>query len=167
MVGTIPAMTLFDVDVPAADAPDGEAFRFTVYGQAKPGGSKKAIPHPRTGRPMIVEDSKNKPWRQEVAGAALEALAGVTRPLFADEALAVEFTFVRPRPLGHYGASGSVRSSAPAHPVTRPDVLKLARAAEDALNGIVWRDDSQIVHETLVKVYGEPERLEVAVRRRT
>jgi Holliday junction resolvase RusA-like endonuclease len=50
--------------------------------------------------------------------------------------------------------------------VTRPDVLKLARAAEDALTGIVWRDDSQIVHETLAKVYGEPERLEVAVRRR-
>jgi Holliday junction resolvase RusA-like endonuclease len=162
-------MTLFDVDVPAADAADEEAFRFIVYGQAKPGGSKKAIPHPRTGRPVIVEDSKNKPWRQEVAGAALEALAEhhpLSHPLFPDEALAVVFTFVRPRPLGHYGASGAVRSSAPAHPVTRPDVLKLARAAEDALTGIVWRDDSQIVHETLVKVYGEPERLEVAVRRR-
>jgi hypothetical protein len=165
-------MTLFDVDVPAADAADEEAFRFIVYGQAKPGGSKKAFVHPHTGRPVVVEDSKNKPWRQEVAGAALEALQALDSwhetagPLFADEALAVVFTFVRPRPLGHYGASGAVRSSAPAHPVTRPDVLKLARAAEDALTGIVWRDDSQIVHETLVKVYGEPERLEVAVRRR-
>jgi Holliday junction resolvase RusA-like endonuclease len=159
-------MSLFEVDVPAVDPVPGE-LRFTVYGVAKPGGSKKAFVHPQTGRAIVVEDSANKPWKQEVAGAAFEAVAGVEwSPLFPHEPVAVEFTFVRPRPRGHFGAAG-LRPSAPKFPVTRPDVLKLARAAEDALTGIVWRDDSQIVHETLVKVYGEPERLEVVVRPHT
>ena len=35
-----------------------------------------------------------------------------------------------------------------------PDVLKLARGVEDALTGIVWRDDAQIVNESLNKVVG-------------
>ena len=42
-------------------------------------------------------------------------------------------------------------------------MLKLARAVEDALTGIVWRDDAQIVDEQLSKVYGEPARVEVDV----
>lgn len=165
-------MTLFEVDVPAVDAVPGE-LRFTVFGVAKPGGSKKAFVHPKTGKAIVVEDSANKPWRQEVAGAARMACsdfassneAPESEVLWPDAPLIVEFTFVRPRPRGHYGANG-LRPSAPAFPTTRPDVLKLARAAEDALTGIVWRDDSQIVHETLVKVFGEPERLEVVVRPR-
>lgn len=140
-----------------------DGIRFTVVGQAKPGGSKKAFVHPKTGRAIIVEDSANKPWRAVVAAAGLEAVPQDSVPLFPSEALYVQFEFVRPRPRGHYGARG-LKASAPAYPTTRPDVLKLARAAEDALTGIVWRDDSQIVHEALLKTFGEPERLEVLVR---
>lgn len=39
-----------------------------------------------------------------------------------------------------------------------PDVLKLARGVEDALTGIVWRDDAQIVNESLSKVVVAPPR---------
>jgi Holliday junction resolvase RusA-like endonuclease len=44
--------------------------------------------------------------------------------------------------------------------------LKLARAAEDALTQVIWRDDSQIVSEVLLKVYADsnPARLEVTIR---
>lgn len=141
--------------------------QFTVYGQAKPAGSKKAFVNPRTGRAVIVDDSKNKSWRQEVA---LAAAAGMER---ADEcepllgALEVTFVFYRPRPKGHFGTgrnAGVVRESAPAFPTTRPDVLKLARAVEDSLTGIVYADDSQIVDERLVKRWGSPERCEITVR---
>jgi Holliday junction resolvase RusA-like endonuclease len=37
-----------------------------------------------------------------------------------------------------------------------PDVLKLCRATEDALNGVVWRDDSRNVCMHIEKVYAEP-----------
>lgn len=141
-----------------------EVVSFTVYGDAKPGGSKKAFAHPSTGRIVVVEDSKNKPWKQEVARAALEALPGPS-PRFPDGPLGVEFTFYRARPAGHYGVAGNVKPSSPAWPTTRPDVLKLARAVEDALTTVVWRDDSQIVDERLRKVWGQPARVEVTVWR--
>ena len=77
-------------------------------------------------------------------------------------ALRVSFTFYRPRPKGHFGAKG-VRPSAPRYPTTKPDVLKLARAVEDALTGVLWRDDAQIVAESIYKDYGEPARVVVTV----
>lgn len=148
------------------------ALRFTVVGEAKTAGSKRAFVNPKTGRAIITEDARTgrsaKTWRQEVAATALTA-----RQLapWGDELLlgpcVVEFTFRRPRPKGHYGSgrnAGVVRSSAPPAPATRPDVLKLARAVEDALTGILWKDDAQIVDERLRKVWGEPERCEIVVR---
>jgi Holliday junction resolvase RusA-like endonuclease len=153
----------------AAERPEYVAF--TVYGEAKPGGSKKGFVDPRSGRVVVVEDSKNKPWRREVAAAGLRAIAvgnEAEQPHFPSGALAVEFTFFRPRPLGHYGTgrhAGRVKPTAPLWPTTRPDVLKLARAVEDALTGVVWHDDSQIVDERLRKCYGEPERVEIGVWR--
>jgi Holliday junction resolvase RusA-like endonuclease len=80
--------------------------------------------------------------------------------------LLLELTFWTPRPKGHYGSgknAGQVRGSAPRHPTVKPDLLKLARAVEDALSGIVYRDDAQITTEILQKAYGEPARCEIRV----
>jgi Holliday junction resolvase RusA-like endonuclease len=56
-----------------------------------------------------------------------------------------------------------LRASAPRYPTGRPDVLKLARACEDALTGVIWRDDAQIVVERLYKDWGEPARVLVEI----
>jgi hypothetical protein len=45
----------------------------------------------------------------------------------------------------------------------RPDVLKLARAIEDAITGVIWVDDSQIIDEHLYKRWGDPARVEVTI----
>jgi Holliday junction resolvase RusA-like endonuclease len=71
-------------------------------------------------------------------------------------------TFYTPRPAGHYGKRG-LRPGAPTRPTTRPDVLKLARAVEDACTGIVWRDDSQIVDEVLSKWFADTHGIGVVV----
>lgn len=42
-------------------------------------------------------------------------------------------------------------------PTTRPDVDNYAKSILDALNGITWKDDSQIVSLTINKRYGEVE----------
>lgn len=165
-------MTLFEEmsGDPVSEALDemiSPALRFVVYGQPRPGGSKKAFVNPKTGKAVIVDDSgaAGKSWRQEVATAGRVAV-GPDAPLLLG-ALAVEFTFYRPRPKGHYGSGANawvLKASAPPAPITRPDALKLARAVEDALTGILWKDDAQIVQETLRKVWGEPERCEITVR---
>lgn len=41
------------------------------------------------------------------------------------------------------------------YPITKPDADKLARAVWDALKGIIYADDSQVVRLTLAKDYGD------------
>jgi Holliday junction resolvase RusA-like endonuclease len=66
----------------------------------------------------------------------------------------VRVAFRLPRPKGHYGRRG-LRPSAPAYPNVMPDLDKLARAILDALTGIVWRDDAQVVRLDVEKIYHE------------
>jgi Holliday junction resolvase RusA-like endonuclease len=49
------------------------------------------------------------------------------------------------------------------YPTSRPDLLKHIRALEDALTGVVWRDDSQIIEQHLEKRWGVRAQTTVAV----
>jgi crossover junction endodeoxyribonuclease RusA len=132
---------------------------FTVFGQPQPGGSKTA------GRSLdgrtFVRDSNKKaaPWKERVTQVAGEMMSG--RPLYSGPLL-LTVVFYVPRPKGHYGTKGLL-PSAPKHPTVRPDLTKLIRPLEDALTGICWRDDSQIVQQLAEKRYGEPARAEVRI----
>lgn len=125
--------------------------RFFVPGIPKTAGSKRAFVNPKTKRIIITDDNrKGKDWRASVQQFALAAMP--CDPV--DFALEVIFEFILPRPQGHYGAKG-LKPSAPKYPEIRPDVLKMARAVEDSLTGICWRDDAQIVTEHLEKRYSD------------
>lgn len=139
-----------------------EALKFTVYGVAKPAGSKRGFVNRHTGRVQVVDANANsRPWKNEVASAAAAAMNGAE---LLDGPLMLGLEFYVPRPKGHFGKRG-LRPSAPAIPTVKPDLLKLARGVEDALTGIVYRDDAQIAREILDKFYGEPARVEVRVRK--
>lgn len=126
--------------------------KFFVPGIPKTAGSKKAFYVKKLGRAIITDDCKeSKAWRSVVSGFAMEAMTG--RDLFSGP-VEVIFEFHMLRPRGHFGSKG-LRKSAPGYPITRPDVLKCARAVEDSLTGLAFHDDSQIVLETLRKVYAE------------
>lgn len=140
---------------------------FTAIGKPQPAGSKNAFPFRRkdgsTGVSVADSNRKSKPWQAVVASAARDAFNGTG---LVDGPLMVQMVFYSPRPKGHYGTgrnAGKLKASAPTHPTTRPDVLKLARGCEDALTSVIWRDDSQIVSEYLFKRFGEPTRVEVKV----
>lgn len=45
----------------------------------------------------------------------------------------------------------------------RPDIDNLVKAVTDALNGILWKDDSQIVSLSAEKRYGESGRITLLV----
>jgi Holliday junction resolvase RusA-like endonuclease len=49
--------------------------------------------------------------------------------------------------------NGSPRASAPRLPATRPDIDKLLRAVLDALTGLVFVDDGQVVTVNMAKEY--------------
>lgn len=128
------------------------AVSFTVHGVAAPAGSKRGFYNAKAKRVIVTDDSaRSRPWKAQVADAAAQAMTG--REPFSVEPLLLELTFWMPRPKGHLGAKGNVRPSAPSAPTVKPDLLKLARAVEDALTGVVYRDDAQITCEVLQKAY--------------
>lgn len=107
-----------------------------VAGRAAPQGSKRHV-----GGGVLVESSKAVgPWRTLVAWHVAQVFTDP--PL--DGPIAVEVDFVMPRP-----AATPKRRTPPA--TKKPDVDKLARAILDALTGVVWRDDSQIVDMHVTK----------------
>jgi len=128
-----------------------EFVRFFVPGIPAPGGSKKGFVVGK--RAVIVDDCKrSKPWMQRVASVAADHFA---TPLVGP--VEVTFSFVVPRPKGHYGSGrnvNTIKPSAPEYPTTKPDTTKFVRSTEDALKGIAWGDDSQVVSQRAVKRYG-------------
>jgi crossover junction endodeoxyribonuclease RusA len=49
-------------------------------------------------------------------------------------------------------------------PTTKPDIDKIARAVLDAMTGVIYRDDAQVVALRVAKFYGDPPRLEIAIQ---
>ena len=133
---------------------------FFVAGLPRPAGSKRAFPIKKngvfTGKTAVADSNpKAKDWKCDVAHAAAKAMEGkalLTGPV------KVEFTFCMPRPKYQFRKDGSLKYGAPYWHTVKPDALKLARGVEDALTGIVWNDDSQIVDEHLIKAYAAPSR---------
>lgn len=140
---------------------------FWVIGKPQPAGSKRAFRNPHSGRINVVDANRNAgAYKQQVAAAALDAHDGELLTGSLELTLIIRLA----RPKGHYGTGRNahrLKPSAPHYPTTKPDLLKLARGVEDALTGVVWRDDAQIVVEHLTKRYAtsdEPESVHVVIR---
>lgn len=117
------------------------SFTFTVLGKPAPQGSKRHV-----GKGVLVESSKRcKPWRQDVRYTAHSLLPDGWYAMM-DRAMAMTVAFVFPRPKGHFRANGELKPSAPKHCKGRVgDTSKLVRSTEDALAGIVYNDDAQLI----------------------
>lgn len=143
---------------------DENDIAITVFGHAQPAGSKRAFVSPQTKRVIVTDDNpKSKDWKSHVAQAAGEQFDGD----IIDGPVEMWLTFYAPRPKGHFGTgknAHAVKDSAPLYPTVKPDTTKLTRGVEDALTGIVWRDDAQVVEQHCRKRYGTPARCEIVVR---
>lgn len=155
--------------------PETKLCEFIVHGHAEPAGSKNSyVPlHPKTKQPYrrpnggivvstVDSNPRAKDWKAKVGKVAAAALNGIP----ALGPVMVEFTFYKVRPGVHFRTgrnSHLLKDDAPRYPTVAPDVLKLARAIEDAMIGVVYKDDSQIVDEHLAKLFGDTERVEVTV----
>jgi crossover junction endodeoxyribonuclease RusA len=116
---------------------------FDVLGRPSPQGSKKSI-----GNNRFIEASKFLPaWRNAVKIAAEHAVtvngwAKVSGPV------ELEIMFYLDRP-------SSISATKRPYPIVPPDVDKLIRGVGDALTGVVYDDDSQIVRVLAWKVYAD------------
>lgn len=138
---------------------------FFVEGLPQPAGSKRSwVPiNKKTGQPFqrasggvmvntVDANPKSKGWQSRVADAARPV-----RPLIPlTTCLWLTVTFVMPRPKYHYrGKTIDLRPDAPKYHTCKPDATKLLRGVEDALTGIIYKDDSQIARQSVLKIYGD------------
>ncbi len=138
---------------------------FTVHGQPQPAGSKRGFAFKRqngsTGVAISDANPKSGEWKRYVKLAASS-----NRPdgLILGP-VSVSFKFVRVRPGGHFNSKGELNKAGreKPYPISKPDALKLARGVEDALTGVIWQDDAQIVEEHLSKVWGEAPGVRVVI----
>jgi Holliday junction resolvase RusA-like endonuclease len=129
------------------------SIHFFVPGTPRPGGSKRAFTNKKTGKAMIVDACKKNPeWRADVKDFAMRVHTGA----LLDGPLYLEVIFYVQRPKGHFGSGKNasvLKQGAPVFPTPKPDCTKLVRALEDALTGVVWKDDAQIVTQLIKKRY--------------
>jgi crossover junction endodeoxyribonuclease RusA len=90
-------------------------------------------------------------WRSLVA---LYAQASMTTDPWECPVLLV-LDIRMPRPPSHLRKDGALRLRAPQHHTSPPDLDKLLRAVMDALTGVVYRDDAQVVRTILSKSYAD------------
>lgn len=68
------------------------------------------------------------------------------RPSADDEdALSLDVAFHLARPRSHYGRDGQLLDSAPAWPIGNPDIDNLVKVVLDALTGLLYHDDGQVI----------------------
>jgi Holliday junction resolvase RusA-like endonuclease len=98
-------------------------------------------------------------YRKELAAEAMRAVSDAALPLpvfgkHVPVCLMVTFHLLRPRTVTkkrHY-------------PVVSPDIDKLMRSTNDALAGIVFVNDAQVVEVGMLKVYGDFEGVSVTAQ---
>ena len=142
---------------------------FTVYGKPAQMGSKRAFVFGKEGpnpRAVMTDDNsaKRKAWATSVAQVAADAMKG--RPI-SDKPIQVIARFFFARPKSHYGTgknASKLKASAPHRHSQSPDLDKLERCLNDAMTGIVFRDDKQICEAVSGREWtDQQERCEVMV----
>jgi Holliday junction resolvase RusA-like endonuclease len=138
--------------------------KFVAYCTPQPQGSMKGFVLPgkngAKGRAILTSaNPKLKPYRGEITREAMSALseAGITEPMAAKHvpvSLIIDFYLARPASIPRKRTEL----------VVKPDLSKLIRSTEDAMTGILYADDAQIVELSVRKHYGSPERVEISAR---
>lgn len=134
-----------------------EPVSFFVKGKPQPAGSKRAFVIKKagayTGRAIVTDaNPKARDWKIDVQH---EAQCWVSEPWNCPIRLSLTFTMQRPKSHYRTGQNSHLqKQSAPLYPASKPDATKLCRGVEDAMTGIAWVDDAQIVTQHVRKRYG-------------
>ena len=134
-----------------------KSIEFIVLGEPAPQGSLRI--RFSKGRPRLTSQlPTTMPFRQQVGWAALRerADAGYHDIIFGRHVpIAVTYIF--------YVAPPQKLPAGRIHPSVVPDLDKFCRSCGDALSGIVYCDDAQIVDIRASKRYGLPPRVSIKI----
>ena len=132
---------------------NGRSWSGFVRGLPQAQGSSRAFRNAKTGQPILVSKTRNvTEWRQAIRFTLCSEWQGA--PI--DGAVGLSLIFVFPRPKS--AKKGKIFHT------TRPDGSKLLRAAEDAMTGVAYVDDSRVMVSAVVKVYGDEPGVHILLR---
>jgi len=126
--------------------------RFSVPGE--PRGWARA----RTQGARFFTDTKTRSEKQAVAAWAMEAGAQIM-----EGPINLRLTAYLRMPQSVSKRRRADMLSGAERPTKKPDVDNVAKLAMDALNGVCWRDDVQVVDLSVRKFWSETPRLEIEI----
>jgi Holliday junction resolvase RusA-like endonuclease len=132
---------------------------FTVYGEPVAKGRPRVTT--RGKFPVVYTPEKTRTYETEV-GMMAKAAMGNTEPLEGALEAFIYVTFAVP-PSYSKKRTAACLSETEKY-IKKPDLTNVVKSVEDGMNGIVFRDDSQIMSLHATKVYGEIEKVEILVR---
>ena len=132
---------------------------FAVFGEPVPKGRPRFST--RGKYPVAYTPEKTKAYEFEVGMMALAAMGG-SKPLEGALEAFIYVTF--PIPASYSKKRTEACLSDSEKHTKKPDLDNLIKICLDGMNGIVFKDDSQITSIHSTKVYGEVGKVEVLVR---
>jgi crossover junction endodeoxyribonuclease RusA len=124
---------------------DPSAFRLRVDGNPVSKGSMKAFVPKGWKRAVVTAANPNtKQWEKTIKTSALEHSPVVSS---GEWRVVINFAMKRPQRL----------PKGRKHHTTKPDLDKLVRCVLDALTGVLWVDDSQVITIRAFKFYAAEE----------
>ena len=106
----------------------------------------------RSKFPRAYTPAKTRSYEARLRGAAIKAM-GSRKPF--DGAMWVTVNAWLPIPASWSAIKRRRALSGDIRPTGRPDIDNIVKAACDALNGIVWTDDSRITELSVYKSYSD------------
>lgn len=131
--------------------------KFTVFGEPTAQGRPRFTT--RGGHAMAYDPKESRDYKQNVRAAAIEVKPDV--PLDGPLSLVVTVYKSIPKSLSKKKQAAALAGEL--RPTTKPDCSNLCKGIEDALKGLIFKDDSQIVDLRISKFYSQSPRAEVSI----
>ncbi len=146
--------------LPPGNSRTESEIRFVVPFRAV--GKQSMARNPKTG--LMFLPKKSRDWMKLVSAHA----AMVRPPALWTGALSVTITsYFSPGIRPYTSVSMAAIKCDFRYPDKKPDSSNIAKGVEDAITGIIWKDDCQVVNLYARKRFGEVERTEVCIIRLT
>lgn len=135
-----------------------QPIKFVVYGEPVPKLRPRVVYRANIGRPIAISNPKTVSYEDAIRHAA--SLNRPPIPLTEMVILTISVFRSIPKSMPKKKRELAIREKL--RPTSKPDLDNYVKV-KDALNGIIWRDDSQVVRIIADKYYSETPRIEFEV----
>lgn len=137
------------------------SFMVSFKVDANPVGKQRARYVKRGNFVQAYTPEKTRTYETLIRDAAIEAM-GASEPLETPVTL---YLYIRvPIPKSHSKKRVEACLNGLDQPIKKPDASNILKSVEDGMNGIVYKDDSQIINLHVTKVYSTLAGVDICVK---